>query len=419
MNEINEIVKTALDNLNNKNKLITPNNYEKEFFSLFSKTDLILDEYAEFEEIIDILNQEEKNILKKENITSFKELAVLLSNRVNENDIKQFLKQLSFLMSPSLNNENTKNDIIKICQEIAKKPNTLIDNETKRKLRKLTNDRIEKDKKLFTDKTTDVKKLIDFLGDYFKKIASKNSDSLNEVFIIKDEIKNLKLSNSSKNDFETLQNKLLEVVEKFENVLNDNSEVITTSQETTSILYEQIEELQVCLSKAEEEKSIDFLTGVLTRRAFDAETARIESDFSAYKSSYSIIFYDIDHFKNINDSYGHACGDSILKTFASILSKLTRDEDIVVRYGGEEFVAMVHYKEKSEVIEYIKRAKNIITNNKFVYNDLKLNIAFCAGVTFRNNYDSFEDALIKADELLYEAKHSGRNKIIFDSGEIF
>ena len=184
-------------------------------------------------------------------------------------------------------------------------------------------------------------------------------------------------------------------------------------------MYEQIEELQVCLNKAEEEKSIDFLTGVLTRRAFDVETARIETNFKTFGSNYAMIFFDIDHFKKVNDTYGHACGDFVLKTFASILNKLTRNEDIIVRYGGEEFVSMVHYKDKSEIINYVIRVKNIITNNKFVYNDIKLKVAFCAGVTFRNNYITFEDALIKSDELLYEAKHSGRNKIIFDSGEVF
>ncbi len=418
MNKINEIINTTLKNLNNKNKLITPANYEKEFFSLFSNTNLILEDYVEFEEIIETLNNDEKEILKKENITSFKELSKLLSSRINKSDIKQFLQQLSYLMSPSLNNNDIRDEINNVCKNIANKPNSLINNDTKRKLRKLTNIRIENDKKLFLEKTSDVKKLIQFLGEYIKKVVHQNNNSIDEIYAIRDEIKQLRLSKSSSQDLDMLEEKLLNIADKFENIIKTNNDNINKSKENTDILYEQIEELQVCLTKAEEEKSIDFLTGVLTRRAFDIETAKIEYEYSTFDSNYAIVFYDIDYFKKINDNYGHACGDFILKTFASILKELTRDEDILVRYGGEEFVAMVHYKNKSEIVNYIKRVKNIIVSNSFVFNDIKLKVAFCAGVTYRNNYNSFPDALIKSDELLYEAKHSGRNKIIFDTGEV-
>ena len=95
---------------------------------------------------------------------------------------------------------------------------------------------------------------------------------------------------------------------------------------------------------------------------------KIEREYKAFESSYFLVFIDLDHLKKINDTYGHGCGDAVLSTFGSILKKLTRDEDIVSRYGGEEFICLVHYKNDLEIKYYLKRMKNIIEDNKFLYN---------------------------------------------------
>ncbi|PLY08447.1 MAG: GGDEF domain-containing protein [Arcobacter sp.] len=419
MNEITEVINTTLENLNKENKLITPLNYEKEFFSLLKKTDLILEDYVDFEEITNQLTKEEKAFFNENNITTFKELAIIFSKRIEQSDIKEFLKHLAYYMRPSLNNIDVKNDIDKVCAEIASNPNNLISNESKRKLRSLTNIRIKNERQFFDDKSSDVKKLVLFISDYFKKILVKNKTSIEEVITIKNEIKNLKLSNSSLDDLLVLQDRLLEATEKFEKALLSNNVVIKNTKNESELLYEQIEVLQESLIKAEEEKSIDYLTGVLTRRAFEMESERIEKEYKVYDSNYAVVFFDIDHFKKINDTHGHGCGDIVLSTFSSILKKLTRTEDLIVRYGGEEFVTIVHYKNKIEISNYLRRVKNIITNNKFVCKNIKLNVQFCAGVSFRNNYNSYEEALLKADNLLYKAKQSGRNKIILDNDEIY
>ena len=167
-----------------------------------------------------------------------------------------------------------------------------------------------------------------------------------------------------------------------------------------------------------EEILYDFLTSVLNRRAYEVEAKKTEKQFFIFETNFAIVFFDIDHFKKINDKYGHACGDEILKSFAKILKELTRKEDIVARYGGEEFVALINFRDKIEVIRYIKRVKNAFLNSTFIYKEHKINITFSAGVTFRNNYNSIVDAQAKADELLYEAKDNGRDKVIFDDGTV-
>ncbi|WP_072682043.1 GGDEF domain-containing protein [Arcobacter sp. LA11] len=418
MKDITEIIETTLKNLEKNNTISTPMNFEKEFYSILKKTDLILEEYVEHDDIIDSLSNDEKRFFEKNDLSTFRDLAKILSNRITESEIKKFLKDFSYFISPSINNE-IKNEINEVSCQIANEPNHLINNETIRNLRKLTARRIKSDKALFNEKTADVKKLILFLGDHFKKTLKQNCITIEEIVDIKNDINSLELSNSSKDDLNNLQNKLINVMERFEKTIELNREDIISRQTQNDYLYEQIEELQCSLNKAEEEKSIDYLTGVLTRRAYNIELDRVEEHFRIFDSNYAIIFYDLDHFKKINDNYGHDCGDSILATFASILNKLTRTEDIISRYGGEEFISLVHYSNKLEIENYLKRVKNIITNNRFVYGDVKINVEFCAGVSFRENYSSYSEAVKKADSLLYQAKNEGRNKIVLDTNLVF
>jgi len=418
MKDITEIISTSLKNLNNKNIIPTPSNFEKEFCTLLKKTDIIIEEYIELDDIIESLSSDEKRLFKETNSNNFRELSKLLNLRVSENSIKQFLKDFSYFISPSINLE-IKDELNELCSKIANKPNELLNQETIRNIRKLTDKRIKDDKLLFNEKTDDIKKLIIFLGDHFKKTLKQNTITVDEVKDIKNDIKKLDLSTSSKNELEGLQNRLVSVMEKFEKNIENSHGDILSRQTQNEYLYEQIEFLQCSLNKAEEEKSIDYLTGVLTRRAYDIELEKAETNFSTYDVNYAVIFYDIDHFKSINDNFGHECGDSILTTFASILKKLTRTEDTISRYGGEEFVSLVHYNSKFEIENYLKRVKNIISNNRFVYGDIKVDVKFSAGVTFREEYSSYEEAVKYADTLLYKAKENGRNKIILDNGKVF
>lgn len=418
MKDITEIINITLKNLDKNNVLITPTNFEKEFCFILRQTDLLLEECVEFDEIVDSLSDDEKKTFENNQLSTFRDLANLLNRRISESQIKHFLKDFSNFMAPSINCD-IKSEINKVCTDIASEPNRLINNETVRQLRKLTEDRIKNDKLLFNEKTTDVKKLILFLGNHLKKTLKQSTVTIEEIIDIKNDIKNLKLSKSSKDDLNILQDKLISLMERFEKSIEENKEEIIIGKSENDYLYKQIEDLQYSLNKAEKEKAIDYLTGVLTRRAYDIELKRIEENFKVFDTNYAIIFFDLDHFKKINDNYGHDCGDSILSTFASILKKLTRTEDIISRYGGEEFVSLVQYNNKLEIENYIRRVKNIINNNRFIYSEVKINVEFCAGVSFRENYSSYSEAVRKADKLLYKAKDEGRNKIILDSGVTF
>ena len=104
--------------------------------------------------------------------------------------------------------------------------------------------------------------------------------------------------------------------------------------------------------------------------------------------------------------------------FAKVLNKNTREHDILGRYGGEEFVAIVHFNLKRELLKYLKRIKAIINENSFIYKNQKIKVTFSAGVAIRNNHDTYDGTIQKADLLLYEAKEGGRNKIVIEDGTI-
>jgi len=158
----------------------------------------------------------------------------------------------------------------------------------------------------------------------------------------------------------------------------------------------------------------DELTGLFNRR-FIAE--RLPADLyqaKLHNQSISIIMADIDHFKKINDTYGHVVGDCVLKELAALLQKSIQDPvNWVARYGGEEFLLVLRFSEKEEVIQAVERIRNTIQEHPFVCNDKTLHITCSFGVNYIHDTDStVTKAIEDADQNLYKAKESGRNRTV-------
>lgn len=164
----------------------------------------------------------------------------------------------------------------------------------------------------------------------------------------------------------------------------------------------------------------DYLTGLLNRRAFmerlEAELKRSERE----NKPLGIIIADIDHFKRVNDEYGHQAGDMVLKEFASLLKKSCRQYDFVGRYGGEEFIICLPGSDLENTFNMAERMRKKVMLNTTCVEDIKKEVAITAsfGVTsFRPEKAKTIDDLIKeADEALYEAKRTGRNRVVRANG---
>ena len=176
----------------------------------------------------------------------------------------------------------------------------------------------------------------------------------------------------------------------------------------TFYLYTEIKEL---MNKLEEFATHDQLTGVNNRRRF-IELAEVEINRSLrYGRIFSLIIFDLDHFKHVNDEYGHLAGDVVLKTVAQTCKDCLRGSDIFGRFGGEEFVFLLPETNLEEGQLFAERMRIAIQNISFLAIDIDLKISASFGITSNEDQNSMklEEMLRAADQALYKAKSSGRN----------
>jgi len=415
--QIVDIIRDTLSSLDKKDIQATPKNYSKEFYTLALEQDVNVADLQLLQNTIKSLDYNEQKVVVENNYNTYSELSQILLNRISLDELREFVFVIEELLQPSINYE-IEEKIEYLTQKLIDDPKLILSKDTARNLRTISHERIDLDRLVVREKASDIVKLTTLMGKYFEKSIIQSGNSMSEVIDIKNEIEDLSLSKHTNREIGLLQTKLIDTVYNLENTIEKNQVELKQRQDDFNNLQETIQKLQDDLEKEKEQKHIDYLTGLLNRRAYEIEIKKFEKKYNVFDSSFAVIFLDIDHFKKINDNYGHECGDFVLKTFGQILKMLTRDEDKVVRYGGEEFVTLIRYDEEKDVLKYLKRIKNLIEKNNFVYNDIKIKIKFCAGVALRSNYDSYADTISYADKLLYRAKHTGRNKIILDDNTV-
>jgi diguanylate cyclase (GGDEF)-like protein len=158
------------------------------------------------------------------------------------------------------------------------------------------------------------------------------------------------------------------------------------------------------------ERDRDALTQTLNRRAFERHAARLMDDPKGYPLT--IVACDLDHFKSINDRFGHAAGDAVLREFGQIVMKTIRTDDIVARMGGEEFVILLGKMDLSGACAVAERVRLALIDAQFDGVAASLRVTMSAGVAVYQEGDSLAVWLARADSLLYAAKRSGRNRTV-------
>lgn len=163
----------------------------------------------------------------------------------------------------------------------------------------------------------------------------------------------------------------------------------------------------------------DELTTVYNRRYLSDVLNRNLKDFKRTNEPFSIVLADLDHFKKINDTYGHLVGDRVLLKFADFLRESTRSSDTVFRYGGEEFAVILPRTRNQEAMAIMTRILQDFSKIPFEVNGDKFSVTFSAGI-FEINTNDLEsnDVLKSADQALYKAKESGRSKVESASDEV-
>ena len=160
--------------------------------------------------------------------------------------------------------------------------------------------------------------------------------------------------------------------------------------------------------------SHDPLTSLLTRRYLSEEISILISNHDRGMQKYlAAIFLDIDFFKKVNDTYGHASGDEVLSQVGKCINQSIRGGDLGVRYGGEEFVVIMLCENKVEAIEVASRICADVNKINFKKEDKSFSVTLSGGVAFRDKDENFEHLLGRADDNLYAAKEAGRDCLIY------
>lgn len=175
---------------------------------------------------------------------------------------------------------------------------------------------------------------------------------------------------------------------------------------------ERTAELREANEKLAQAARVDHLTGLLNRRGF-GEEAEAES-FRAFRSGrqFSVVLADVDHFKQVNDEYGHACGDHVLKRVAAVLAERTRDVDRVARWGGEEFILLLPETDSSGAAVLAEKLREVIAENLFEYDGQRLSVTMTFGIAEHRKGEALETCIARADTALYTGKERGRNKVM-------
>jgi len=184
---------------------------------------------------------------------------------------------------------------------------------------------------------------------------------------------------------------------------------------------ERIAQLEKFLDDARQEACTDGLTGVANRRAFDLAMRAMAGDAMNEGSQLAFLLVDIDHFKLVNDRWGHAVGDEVLKSIAAALTRTVRGGDVVARYGGEEFAVILPGTGQRGAVTVAENLRRAVQQQSLAVEGERglpsglppIRVTISAGISCYDHGEKLADWLNRADGALYRAKNEGRNRVAF------
>lgn len=200
--------------------------------------------------------------------------------------------------------------------------------------------------------------------------------------------------------FESADNEVLESMSLLNNELSSLSRELSRKNRELAEANRKITELM----------RTDPLTGLANRRFLQERLAEVLALARRKHSALAVILADLDHFKTINDNYGHDAGDRVLQKFAALLKENCRTEDLAVRFGGEEFLLLLPQSTAAQALQLAERIRGLLEGADILGNDIRITASMgIAELAFEDTMDSL---LKRADQALYQAKKTGRNRAV-------
>jgi len=252
-------------------------------------------------------------------------------------------------------------------------------------------------KKMVTSLITNIEELSDTTGGYQEKL-----EQYSEIISKTDDIKELN---------QLLVQIMEETKQMQKSALNYRNDFLAARAEV-SLAQDKINQLETELQEMGEKVHEDHLTGILNRRGLDTAFERETSRSTRHETSLCFALLDIDNFKLLNDTHGHKVGDDALVYLVESVKDTTRPEDVVSRYGGEEFVILLPNTSLEEATQILSRIRRNLTKKFFLHENKRLLITFSAGIAQLQAGESQESVFKRADEALYRAKKGGKNQIL-------
>jgi diguanylate cyclase (GGDEF)-like protein len=214
---------------------------------------------------------------------------------------------------------------------------------------------------------------------------------------------------------EKMQDKLSRHMLNQSTMIKKQKTVINSQVDHIDKLSDKIDDQQNTIHEISIESGLDQLTRLPNRRSYDEHINKSRVEFISKDTSLSLMLLDIDHFKKVNDTYGHASGDVVLKDFSKILTHVVGKVDglFASRYGGEEFAIIGNGIPRKKFINIGKKIKEFVSGKNFnIGNGKSSKVTVSIGVSFFNGKDDLVDSVFRsADKALYQAKESGRNQL--------
>jgi diguanylate cyclase (GGDEF)-like protein len=323
-------------------------------------------------------------------------------------DLEKIAKLLVASFVPSIAS-SVNESIATISEKIRKNPKLLEKPSIEDEIKKAISLRISLDKKSLKDMVASIDGVLDKLSLRLINMIDSSDNSNAEIQTIKKELESF--SDSSITNFNLAHKKLFTIAVALENNTQLLSKDLKCHNNEVQQLSQKVKQLEKELEEVKKESKEDFLTKLYNKRALDEFLHIKEAEYKRYGRNYSIVMFDLDKFKDVNDTYGHEAGDAVLSAFGKILKKDSRTVDIVGRFGGEEFLALLSDTDTEGGVVFAEKVRKHVEKARFIYKGKRINVTVSCGVSERAKHISLEAAINSADEYLYIAKQNGRNRV--------
>jgi diguanylate cyclase (GGDEF)-like protein len=245
------------------------------------------------------------------------------------------------------------------------------------------------------------------------QLESAIQDDINQIKSHLDKSRTLEdLSSKINKNLTTIGDRIKEFRESQQNREIEHQSHLETLQSKLFESEQNAEEIKNLLTYQKYKIHHDSLTDLPNRESYDEYATEALQKWNDNKKSLTLAVADIDHFKYINDTFGHLAGDKVLKKVASIFKSSIRQQDYIARYGGEEFVLIFEGAAGEEALKIVEKLRKTIKECKFVYRDNIVDVSISFGLTSIVDGDNIESLFMRADKALYKAKDAGRNRSV-------